>query len=255
VSLIIIDAAVALAGMTPASPVLLAALPAWLLYAVAAAVLVSMLGGVILFLYRQGTTHVHRHSDDWPLPPLIVPPGLSDGSTPRERGWHHAAGPLSNGTHDPDPALSPPVRPAEPLPRPVAKDAEETAPVAAGHVRFHRPPEGTLQLLPGRLEILSGSERIEEIRFVRIPGRDAVVTFGRTEGEPHTHVQLESPTVSRMHAVMRFQLGRWHIANLSQTNPVLVGGNELPTNGDDAVPLQDGDEVEMGEVMFRFRLR
>jgi hypothetical protein len=132
--------------------------------------------------------------------------------------------------------------------------AEVGEEVQAGPVRFYRPPEGTLQLLPGRLEIVSGQEGVDEIRFVKVPGKDPVVTFGRSAGDPHTHIELQSPTVSRRHAAMRFQKGGWHIANLSKTNPLVVRGKQLALN-DPAVRLEDGDEVEMGEVTFRFRAR
>lgn len=126
--------------------------------------------------------------------------------------------------------------------------------VEAGPIRFHRPPAGTLQLLPGRLEIVSGNERQEEIRFVKLPRAAAVVTFGRVPGAAYRHIQLQSPTVSRMHAVMQFQGGRWHIENLSHTNPVIVNGRRLAVNGA-AEMLSEGDQVEMGEVVFRFRAR
>jgi pSer/pThr/pTyr-binding forkhead associated (FHA) protein len=113
--------------------------------------------------------------------------------------------------------------------------------------------EGTLQLLPGRLEILTGNDRMKEVRFVRVPG-PVLVTFGRYPGDKFTHVQVDSPTVSRMHASMRFAGGNWHIKNLSDTNPVIVNGQPLPTVGGERV-LSDGDQVEMGEVIFRFRPR
>jgi hypothetical protein len=161
-----------------------------------------------------------------------------------------------------------PPRPVGPPPRVVAQDGNERRArqqsaepavevgeeVQSGPVRFYRPPEGTLQLLPGRLEIVSGKEGVEEIRFVKVPGKEPIVTFGRSAGEPHTHIELQSPTVSRRHAAMRFQKGAWHIANLSKTNPVVVRGKQLALN-DPAIRLEDGDEVEMGEVTFRFRAR
>jgi pSer/pThr/pTyr-binding forkhead associated (FHA) protein len=127
--------------------------------------------------------------------------------------------------------------------------------VRIGQVHFHRPPEGTLQLLPGRLEILAGTDRVDEIRFLKLPGREAAVTFGRSRGEPHAHVQLEAPTVSRLHARMSYQGGRWRIANLSSTNPILVNGEQLPLEPDVSALLEDGDRVEMGQVIFRFRMR
>jgi hypothetical protein len=113
--------------------------------------------------------------------------------------------------------------------------------------------EGTLQLLPGRLELASGNDRMKEIRFVKMPG-PAIVTFGRFPGDTHKHVQVDSPTVSRLHASMRFASGRWHIKNLSDTNPTIVNGHPLPATAYEQT-LNDGDLVEMGEVIFRFRAR
>ncbi len=145
---------------------------------------------------------------------------------------------------------------------PIQPDVESTpqpAPIQSNNsgkpelVRVPSAVEGTLQLLPGRLEIASGNDRMKEIRFVKMPG-PAVVTFGRDAGEAHTHIQVESPTVSRMHASMRFEAGRWRIKNLSGTNPVVVNGQQLPAD-DTELELNDGDQVEMGDMIFRFRSR
>lgn len=160
------------------------------------------------------------------------PGGHGNGATsPAER-----AGAGSTAGPDPDPGPGP------------------TSVVQTGPVRFHRPPDGTLQLLPGRLEIVGGSAP-EEIRFVKLTGREPVITFGRSEGEPHAHIQLAAPTVSRMHASMRFLNGHWHIANLSETNPVSVNGRPIALNGEGQKQLADGDTVEMGQIVFRFRAR
>jgi predicted component of type VI protein secretion system len=40
--------------------------------------------------------------------------------------------------------------------------------------------------------------------------------------------------------------------NLSQTNPVVVNGEELMAQ-DNARTLDDGDQIELGEVVLRFR--
>ena len=45
--------------------------------------------------------------------------------------------------------------------------------------------------------------------------------------------------------------GRWMIANLSETNPLRLNGLELASDSA-AVPLSDGDVIELGEVMLRF---
>lgn len=135
----------------------------------------------------------------------------------------------------------------------IVDPAAEFATLVDGHsLRFYRPAEGTLQFLPGRLEVIEGRDTGHEIRFVKTAGADAeTITFGRLEGPPYRHVQLREPTVSRQHARMTLRDGTWHLENLSSTNPVIVNGIALTGPGT-TVPLADGDRVEMGEVTFRF---
>lgn len=122
-------------------------------------------------------------------------------------------------------------------------------------VRFAVPDEGTLQFLPGRLQVVVGPESGREIRFVRSPNTpDTDVTFGRSEGPPHRHVQLLVPTVSRRHALMSLLDEHWSLQNLSATNPITHNGRRLAP--DEVVPLLvDGDRIEMGEVVFVFHNR
>lgn len=124
-----------------------------------------------------------------------------------------------------------------------------------GHLlRFSVPQEGTLQFLPGRLEILNGLDAGREIRFVRAPGPDGLqVSFGRAEGPAYRHVQLREGTVSRSHARMALRGDAWHLTNLSSTNPVVHNEHILGAN--EERQLADGDRVEMGEVVFGFRSR
>jgi hypothetical protein len=126
--------------------------------------------------------------------------------------------------------------------------------VEGERLRYSVPVEGTLQFLPGRLEIAAGRDAGREIRFVRVPGPDGTeVTFGRSEGELYRHIQLRDQTVSRAHARMRLLDTTWHLLNLSQTNPVVHNGYALP--GGEERALADGDRIEMGEVLFTFRSR
>ncbi|HYW29962.1 MAG TPA: FHA domain-containing protein [Gemmatimonas sp.] len=121
-------------------------------------------------------------------------------------------------------------------------------------VQFSIPTDGTLQFLPGRLELVAGKDTGREIRFVRLP--DAAVpeiTFGRTAGTPYRHVQLLDGTVSRMHASMRLENARWSLTNRSTTNPVVCNGEVL--GAEETRTLDDGDRIEMGELAFRFRSR
>jgi hypothetical protein len=149
------------------------------------------------------------------------------------------------------------------------------AAVDGASVRYWRPADGTLQFLPGRLEVIAGRDAGQEIRFVRTPGPDGTkVTFGRAEGAPYRHVQLREPTVSRAHACMMLdartpapaegaerggsngdsRAPRWRLENLSATNPVVVNGRPLAADESPAsfAVLSEGDRIEMGEVVFRF---
>jgi hypothetical protein len=107
--------------------------------------------------------------------------------------------------------------------------------------------------LPGRLEITGGPHRGEAIRFPRLGGGGNVdYTLGRGEGPPRSHIRLPVTTVSRQQARLRYEGGRWKLINLSQTNPTAVNGQVLHTP-EGVRWLQDGDTVEMGELVLRFR--
>jgi hypothetical protein len=149
----------------------------------------------------------------------------------------------------------------------IPTDQAAGAAVDGASVRYWRPADGTLQFLPGRLEVISGRDAGHEIRFVRTPGPDGNrITFGRADGLPYRHIQLREPTVSRSHARMTLEAGigsadargaaqpGWRLENLSATNPVVVNGRALASDGGNGsgVALRDGDRIEMGEVVFRF---
>ena len=121
-------------------------------------------------------------------------------------------------------------------------------------VKFRRPGEEPIQILPGRLEVLSGEPTHREILFVRAAGEPAELILGREPGTSPQTVALNSDTVSRRHARFAYANGRWAVANLSRTNPVVV--NDEPMNDANIErPLADGDRVELGEVILRFRSR
>lgn len=165
--------------------------------------------------------------------------------------------PAQSGMHLPTVArpVAAAALPAEPVATPLAHSTVEAAPTET--IKFSIPAQGTLQFLPGRLEVLRGKAAIPEIRFVRPPDVGAgpvEITFGRSDGIAYRHVQLLAPTVSRLHARMTFAGRQWELSNLSATNPVLRNGVELRV-GADATLLGDGDQIEMGEIVFRFRAR
>jgi hypothetical protein len=141
---------------------------------------------------------------------------------------------------EPPPAnIHKPVRPVD-----TSHDNTET-------VRFVRPTDVSVQLLPGRLEVIEGTTAHREIRFVRIPGEPVRVVLGREVGLTPHYIGLESPTVSRRHAQFDFTDNRWIVKNLSQTNPLVVNDDQL-FDTDAARPLADGDRLELGEVVLRF---
>ena len=135
-------------------------------------------------------------------------------------------------------------RPLETAAAPHAMSPQET-------VHFRRPSDEVLQLLPGRLEVLSGIPAPREIRFVRIPGEQPQLILGREPGPSPPHVALPSGTVSRQHARLDFTGGRWGLTNLSRTNPVVVNDETL-SNVQGQRPLVDGDRIELGDVVLRF---
>lgn len=118
-------------------------------------------------------------------------------------------------------------------------------------VVFTRPVDEPIQILPGRLRIISGEPVTEDLRLFSRLGEPPRIVVGRDTGPPHRHITLHSPTVSRRHARMDFDNGAWTITNLSQTNPVIVNDRAL-TNGGTSRKLLDGDRIELGEVALRF---
>lgn len=143
-----------------------------------------------------------------------------------------------------------PFRPSE------ARPGSPSAHLVEGaQLRFFRAEEGTLEFLPGRLEVVQGEDIGQEIHFARQVGDgDLTVTFGRSEGPPLRHVQLLDPTVSRHHARMTYSSHQWRLSNISTTNAVLLNGSALPDH-DEGITLQDGDRLEMGAVVFVFHAR
>lgn len=194
-----------------------------------------------------------------PLPPSFAPPARPfdsrvAGEVPSPFA-PAAAHPLDDALHGIDtPAFAaravapPPAARSAPWPvRPAFHEGET--------IRFSIPDEGTLQFLPGRLEVVAGPDAGREVRFVRTPGETRPeITFGRSEGVDYRHVQLVARTVSRRHAMMSLLDGHWQLANLSATNPVVLNGRSL-ADGEVAPLLVEGDRIEMGEVVFVFHER
>jgi len=155
------------------------------------------------------------------------------------------------------PSAPPPVAPPHryvgerPVNIPASLYSDMQAPATSETVRFVRPADEVVQLLPGHLEVLSGDTGHQEIRFVRLAGQQPHLILCRNPGRSPQHVSLNSSTVSRQHARLAYSGGKWVVANLSQTNPVVVNDQQL-TDLDGERQLADGDRIELGEVVLRF---
>lgn len=171
-----------------------------------------------------------------PAPPApAVAPGITQTAQPRpavvQRPW---------------PSRPPVVAAATPPASAYGADeASET-------IRLPTAADGTVQLLPGSLVMVEGPEVGREYRFLRVGSQPVPeVTIGRTNGPAYRHVQITAATVSRMHARIRFEDGRWSICNLSTTNPLRVNGRELEVMVE--IPLENGDRIQLGEVELNYR--
>jgi hypothetical protein len=109
----------------------------------------------------------------------------------------------------------------------------------------------TLRLLPGWFEIVRGDDSRKELRFYKNKTRkETEVTFGRGDGPDFSHIQLNPRTVSILHAKLIWTNGKYSLLNYSDTNPTTVNGK--PLDKEESVILQEGAEVEMGEMTFIF---
>jgi len=224
--------------------------------AVVVAVLVLAAAAAVIYPIVRWWSDRERHGSARELPPLVIPfrpPG--DGSTEPIPVLAQRPAPVTETVSEQEVPVERVARADEPLRavRLVKDDADERF---APHetIRFRRPVEEPVQLLPGRLEVVSGDANHREIRFVRIPGEPMQLILGREGGPSPQYVALKSGTVSRRHARLVFNNGRWAVANLSKTNPVVVNDEEL-SHVEGERSLDDGDQLELGEVVLRFHAR
>ena len=146
------------------------------------------------------------------------------------------------------------VNPAEQprrWPRALTDDEYDSSIAADATMVFNRPVDEAVQILPGRLRVLSGENTGQELRLFNRLGDPPRIVVGRESGPLHQHITLQSPTVSRRHARIELEDGCWTITNLSTTNPVLVNDSVLAKDGATR-KLSDGDRIELGEVALRF---
>lgn len=245
-------------------------------------ILIAAAAALLLAVYwfvRRRRQRLYRDE----LPPLIfavhdriaAPPGMRPGvfHAPTSRGDGPFNPPAPSSPPPPYSAPAPAPPPAPPPPYPDGSSgrggsgmsptggngSSQRRAVEEVTVRVPRYEERTAeQYLPGRLEVQTagdmGPGQSAEIRFPLNRSHDGSVILGRDDGPSGANVKLPAESVSRRHARMQFENGRWKISNLSRTNPTLVNGEELMVT-EGARWLYDGDMIEMGEVVFRFHER
>ena len=89
------------------------------------------------------------------------------------------------------------------------------------------------------------SLRIGHRRFVLSPGANSV---GR---DPNSTVCINDASVSRGHARITITGTDVFIEDLQSKNGTFLAGEPVTT----AVPLTDGDEIGVGSIVLRFRMR
>ena len=225
--------------------------------------------------------HVKLYQNE--LPPLVfevhdrvrAPPGMRPAVFGVRPGYPMPPAPAPEQYYPPaQPVVPPTPSPSTPQPPPTERPTSAGPMDGAEHrgngngyrvgadepttrvPRYQGPV--TIAFLPGRLEVQAagrtGPRPGEEIRFPARREGDGTVILGRDDGPSGATVKVPAESVSRRHARMQFENGRWKITNLSRTNPTLVNGEELMVT-EGARWLYDGDIIEMGEMVFRFHER
>jgi hypothetical protein len=143
-----------------------------------------------------------------------------------------------------------PSRSAAPPPPPLPEGPAPSAWEGGNVARAGRPPEGTLDVLPGRFALEDGDEKVEIRIFRTAPGDRVETTIGREEGPAYRHIQLLASTVSTKQAKLVFDRGSYSIINYARTNPTKVNGEELEENA--SRRLLDGDRLEIGGISITY---
>ncbi|MFB8139438.1 DUF1707 and FHA domain-containing protein [Streptomyces parvus] len=101
---------------------------------------------------------------------------------------------------------------------------------------------GGISAFPGRLRRAWQTERLPKL-LLPAPGPYPLL-IGR---DPANGLRLNHETVSRLHAELSAQNGRWVLRDLGSTNGTCVNGQRLVG----AIPVRDGDQVSFGRMSFR----
>lgn len=105
---------------------------------------------------------------------------------------------------------------------------------------------GTVEAVSGftvRLRRAWQAERLPKLQLPH-PGSPYPLRIGR---DPASGLRLNHETVSRVHAELSRQGGRWLLRDLGSTNGTTVNGRRVIG----AAVVKDGDQIGFGRMMFR----
>ncbi len=138
-----------------------------------------------------------------------------------------------------------PIRPPAPPP-PTAARAGAPRDAAPTQVAPPPPPKATEMYLnlEAELSVAEGPDRGR-----KFPLTKPVVTLGRSGGRQND-IQLSDSTVSREHAKILYSTAdkTFRLINESTTNPARLNGSPV-----DAVLVKDGDSIQLGATVLKFR--
>lgn len=185
-----------------------------------------------------------RHRSPKRPSPILVPVRPERTVTRRLGNW------IRRFLGAPPPAVQTQVL-ETPAPKPEPPPTPSSVPVSP--MGMDAQHHATVQMLPGRLEPLLPEVIQQEVRFQRAAGAEQEVTLGWELGDPPHHVTLEHPSIQALHAKMTFQKGNWMIESLATNDPVEINGTPVPSSAGPYL-LASGDQVRIGEALFRFHL-
>jgi hypothetical protein len=126
------------------------------------------------------------------------------------------------------------------LVQPAAEEGDEPVPGDFGHTMVYSPDREARKLEPaigsGRAMLVGAGRRMV------LTGQGAVL--GRSR---ECDIVLDDPNVSRRHAEVRNEGGRWTVADLGSTNGVKVNGRRVKQ-----AALEPGDEIMLGLSRLSF---
>lgn len=95
----------------------------------------------------------------------------------------------------------------------------------------------------GRLTVISTGDLNGRVWFIK----ESLVNIGRSDGN---HIMIPDTTVSKRHAGIKVDNGRFELADFGSTSGVLVNGQRITKRF-----LKDGDAIHVGGIELEFKLK